>query len=309
MSLDKPLRNWVRHDPAFLSDEINPGLAVSPWAGHRDFAYDWIAFMRPSRIVELGTHFGCSFFAFAQAARDLGLETELVAVDTWAGDEHTGPYGEQVFDLVSSTVAAGFSALPIRLLRTTFMDARAEIEDRSVSMLHIDGFHTYEAVKEDCETWLPKLAENAVVFFHDVAPTSGYGSADYWAEIRKSYPHIEFLEHSFGLGVLFPKGDAWYRAFLAAGCADWIEYYRFKAEARLYARQNTAQAVMIEERDALIKMLEAWVKDRDEAIATIESMVVERDARIRKLEEKLPAMIGSVQLDNLRTRIFKRRFR
>ena len=73
---------WVVSQPTFDSDDINPNLKVSPWAGHRNFAYDLINFVKPKLVVELGTHYGASFFAFLQASKDFDLKTEHVAVDT-----------------------------------------------------------------------------------------------------------------------------------------------------------------------------------------------------------------------------------
>ncbi len=50
---------------------------------------------KPQRFVELGTHFGTSYFAFCQAAERLDLDCESWAVDTWQDDEHAGFYGEE----------------------------------------------------------------------------------------------------------------------------------------------------------------------------------------------------------------------
>ncbi|WP_342479224.1 class I SAM-dependent methyltransferase [Paenibacillus sp. FSL H7-0350] len=54
------------------------------------------------------------------------------------------------------------------LLRMTFDEAVGTFEDNSIDLLHIDGLHTYEAIKHDYECWLPKLADNSVVLFHDI---------------------------------------------------------------------------------------------------------------------------------------------
>ena len=177
---------WILHNPRFECDITNPMLATSPWSGHRYFAYDLVAFSEPTSIVELGTHYGCSFFSFTQAIKDKKIPATVFAIDTWKGDPDAGYYGDEVFQIFHKTIREHFSDVSTQLLKKTFDEALDDIEDNSVSLLHIDGFHAYEAVRRDFETWFNKLAPEAIVLFHDVAPSSNFGSAACWSEIKKN---------------------------------------------------------------------------------------------------------------------------
>ncbi len=183
-----------------------PFKAPSAWLGHLPFASFLMRIFKPTTFVELGSHRGHSYFSFCQAVLEAGLATKCYAVDTWQGDEHAGNYGEEVYIDVNhhnQTHYAGFS----HLLRMTFDDALFHFPDGSVDLLHIDGLHTYEAVKHDFDTWLPKLAPGAIVLFHDTnVRERGFGVWKLWEELQARYPdNMEFL-HSYGLGVLQLSG-------------------------------------------------------------------------------------------------------
>lgn len=194
----------VRHSVALEALQNEPDwieFSTPAWIEHIPFAFWLVEHQRPSRLVELGTHYGNSYFAFCQAIARHGLHTRCFAVDTWTGDEHASPYGAQVFQAVESHNATRYGAFS-QLLRSKFDDALASFEDGTIDLLHIDGLHYYESVKHDFESWLPKLSERAVVLFHDTNVHSrDFGVHRLWAELRERYPHFEFL-HGNGLGVL-----------------------------------------------------------------------------------------------------------
>ena len=160
---------------------------------------------RPRRIVELGSHYGFSYFAFCQAVLEAGITTECFSIDTWQGDDHAGFYGEDVYQAVQKENFAykTFSTL----IRKTFKNALEDIEDGSVDLLHIDGRHSYEDVKEDFESWQPKLSDQAIVLFHDtVVKERDFGVWKLWSEIEGTRPSFNF-SHQNGLGVLFWGSD------------------------------------------------------------------------------------------------------
>ncbi|MDR2990346.1 MAG: glycosyltransferase [Burkholderiaceae bacterium] len=187
-----PLLDAMFMEPVFVEP--------SGWTEHVPFAFWMVAAQRPRTMVELGTHHGVSYFAFCQAVKALAARTRCFAVDTWEGDDHAGFYDESVFLGVQAKNKeyAQFSTL----LRTTFDEALPQFDDGSIDLLHIDGLHTYQAVKHDFMAWLPKLSDRAVVLLHDTNVKDGtFGVYQLLAELRERFPVFEFL-HGNGLGVI-----------------------------------------------------------------------------------------------------------
>jgi len=176
-------------------------LPQSAWTGHIPFGMWLVQALRPRLLVELGTHHGASYLGFCQAMLANKVEGRCLAVDTWAGDEHAGAYGNEVIDALRALHDHKYGTFS-ELLRMTFDDALECVADGSVDLLHIDGLHTYEAVKHDFETWRPKLSDRAVVLFHDIEVRDrGFGVWRFWDEVRAQHPAFAFV-HSHGLGVL-----------------------------------------------------------------------------------------------------------
>jgi hypothetical protein len=195
---EAPARFSLGDAPFWAADRI---VEPDAWVGHIPFAFWIVEALRPRLLVELGTHTGNSYLAFAQAVQRLELDSACFAVDTWRGDPHAGYYGEDVFLELSEYHDTRYGAFS-RLIRATFDDASRQFPDASVDLLHVDGCHTYEAVGHDFEVWRAKLSTRAVVLFHDTNVREGdFGVWRLWDELRAVHPHFEFLHHH-GLGVL-----------------------------------------------------------------------------------------------------------
>lgn len=174
---------------------------VQSWRGHLCFVPVIMQAVKPAVFVELGVHKGDSYSAFCQAAQSFNLNTRCYGVDTWEGDHQAGFYGDEIYSELKNYHDSRYSQFS-ELLRKTFDEASAFFENGNIDLLHIDGLHTYEAVKHDFESWLPKLSAKAVVLFHDtVVRHDDFGVWKFWSELENKYPSFQFF-HSHGLGVL-----------------------------------------------------------------------------------------------------------
>src|SRR5687767_12445999 len=137
-------------------------VAPSGWTQHVPFGMFLIDLLRPALVVELGTHYGVSYCAFCQAVQELGIDTRCYAVDTWQGDEQAGVYGPAVLEDLRQHHDSAYGCFS-RLIQSTFDEALSQFDDGTVDLLHVDGFHSYQAARHDFEAWLPKVSDRGVV--------------------------------------------------------------------------------------------------------------------------------------------------
>jgi len=191
------------------AEKLEPELLKSPWwIGHIPFAYELIGRQKPHTLVELGTYSGSSFAAFCQVAEACGAGTHCYGVDLWEGDIHMGNFDESLYNEIYSYVTSKYTGAAT-LVRKDFNAAANDFSNGSIDLLHIDGTHTFEAVSNDFNTWLPKMSARGVILFHDInvnMENTGLASLQFgvrklFDSVKSGYPHLEF-DHCWGLGVL-----------------------------------------------------------------------------------------------------------
>ncbi len=176
---------------------------INSWHGYIPFVIWLVKKLEPSVFVELGVHKGDSYSAFCQAVQLFSLNTACYGVDAWKGEEQTALCEEAIYQEYSGYHDDQYASFS-RLMRTTFDDALGCFADGSVDLLTIDGRHSYEDLKHDFESWLPKLSERAVVLFHGInVRERESGISKFFLELSQQYGGRTFsFLHNDGLGML-----------------------------------------------------------------------------------------------------------
>jgi predicted SAM-dependent methyltransferase len=281
-----------------FSDDLAPlfwiprRTAPSAWQGHVPFAHWLVHVARPGTFVELGTYSGVSYSAFCVAVEKSKTGTRCFAVDTWKGDKHSGFYDEELFTEFKVFHDQNFSSFS-KIIRAEFDTAAGEFEDGKIDLIHFDGLHTYDAVRHDFETWLPKLSERAIALFHDTNERrEDFGVWQFWSELRQRYPSFEFL-HSHGLGVLCVGPNAPSKV---------LELCSLEAAGEIAAIRNRFETIglqwseiMEQNRKREIALRDALAAEHARMIAVREAKIVEQQEEITFLHDEIGRVRGDIE--------------
>jgi cephalosporin hydroxylase len=302
--------------PTYLGPRIQRYLGDS-WSMHLPFGYDLMRELAPRVFVELGVKQGESYFSFCQSAAENKINVRCYGIDSWRGDIQTGNLDPEMQHEVAeyNWQYSSFSELKTML----FAEALGDFPDATIGLLHIDGTHTYDDVKTDFESWLPKLSPNGIILFHDVMMRDrGFGVWKVWEEIAREDNSFLF-EFGFGLGVWKKQpvapGDSFfvrrlvgankterrdineYYANAAGALALWQslrkqsgaenEVARFKAEAEERTQRVVDLEREAEDKSKHVLLLQADLEKRSQKAAQLKAEAEEKSRQITRLQRDL----------------------
>ena len=259
---------------------------VTSWHEHIPFAFTIVQMLKPKIFVELGTHKGDSYCAFCQAVNVLGLDTACYAVDTWEGDEHSGLYGSEILEELRTYHDSRYKGFS-QLIQSRFEEALDYFSDGSIDLIHIDGCHTYDAIKHDFKAWLPKMSQRGIVLFHDInVHERDFGAWKFWEEVAEHYPCFEF-KHGYGLGVLAVGVEVPEEvlAFLNMRGQEVVTATKLYS----YLGDKIALVHQLQSRDEQVTELNSTLQARDIQIAELNGALQARDTQITELNGALQA--------------------
>jgi predicted O-methyltransferase YrrM len=151
------------------------------WNSNHPFFESIIAGLRPARIIEVGTWKGGSAINMAKQCRALGLETEIICIDTWLGaSEHVlfqefrrslnykNGYPQLYYTFMANVLAEGLenviTPFPMASLNAAVILKTLNIK---ADFIYIDAAHEYELAYADAAAFWPLLGDNGLMLFDD----------------------------------------------------------------------------------------------------------------------------------------------
>ncbi len=112
-------------------------------------------------MVEIGVYRGRSLLSVLPICRE--RQISITAVDPFYGIE-------DVYRDFVENVKRADAVEVVNVLRMPSVEAATKFADRSLDLVFIDGPHHYHNVKQDLDTWLPKVKLHGIIAGHDYCP-------------------------------------------------------------------------------------------------------------------------------------------
>lgn len=165
--------------------------------------------LRPRVVVEIGTHRGGTFSAWAAVAHP---DAHLVSIDLPAPEDGLGTTEQDLARLrgllqPAQRMSAIRDDSHLPSTRTRLLEV---LDGRAVDFLWIDGDHSESGVREDFALYAPLVRPGGLIALHDIHPNPAFPRIQVhhlWEELKVRYPHREYIDQpqpggGMGIGVL-----------------------------------------------------------------------------------------------------------
>jgi predicted O-methyltransferase YrrM len=180
----KAIRNYIHKvDPYLDFPHEDYPSDTQGWGSTHPVFETLVQALKPSVIIEVGSWKGGSAISMGNVCKSLGLETEIVCVDTWLGSPglytrkndqhyeslaHVNGYPSLYYTFLSNIVRAGLQELvtPLPLPSALAAEVLTAAGVKS-SLIYIDAAHDYESALNDLRKFWPLLDEDGVMLGDD----------------------------------------------------------------------------------------------------------------------------------------------
>jgi predicted O-methyltransferase YrrM len=120
-------------------------------------------------FLEIGSYLGASSCFLAAAASEIGKGAKVHCIDTWRNDAMSEGPRDTWPDFLSNVKKYHHVIIPHRGESTEI----AHFFTGEIDLLFVDGDHSYEACRNDVESWLPRLKRQGIIMMHDSGWATG----------------------------------------------------------------------------------------------------------------------------------------
>ncbi len=162
-------------------------------------------------IVEIGSWKGKSTIWISYGSRE-GCGAKVHAIDPHTGSpEHAHLFGKVwTFDEFQRNIENA-RVKDMVIPHVDFSTAVARDFNEPVEFIFIDGLHEYEGVRDDFESWYPKVVNGGTIAFHDSTCWPGV----YQLVIDRVFKSRNFRKARFAHSIVYaekvPQNTAWER--------------------------------------------------------------------------------------------------
>ena len=141
------------------------GIIMSKIVAHAQHLNELIKLYGWTIGAELGVRMG----DFSECLLANNPDLRMICVDVWSPDPSLDEKHnhKQNYEIYKSKIELYKNRVSkLRMLTST---ASETLNDGVLDFVFVDATHTYKAVKEDCQLWIPKLKEGGMLCGHDYA--------------------------------------------------------------------------------------------------------------------------------------------